>query len=55
MALAWTIANKDVNLAILGATKVSQLEENIKALDVVSKLNGTTEKKINEILKNKPE
>jgi voltage-dependent potassium channel beta subunit len=34
LALAWVLANPNVSSAIIGATKVSQLEENLKALEV---------------------
>ncbi len=33
LAIAWTIRNPNVTTAILGATKRSQLEDNLKALD----------------------
>jgi aryl-alcohol dehydrogenase-like predicted oxidoreductase len=35
---------------ILGASKKEQLEDNIKALDVLAKMDDATYKKINEIL-----
>lgn len=35
LSIAWTIANPNVTTAILGATKREQLEENLKALDVL--------------------
>ncbi len=54
MAIAWTIANPDVTTAILGATKPSQLEDNLKALDVVKMLNPETMGWIDDILQNKP-
>ena len=38
LAVAWVIANKDVSTCILGASKVSQLDENFKALEVYKKL-----------------
>jgi voltage-dependent potassium channel beta subunit len=38
LAIAWTIRNPNVTTAILGATKRSQLEDNLKALDVVKLL-----------------
>ena len=40
--------------SILGATKKQQLEENLKALDVVKKLSPELMEKIEKILQNKP-
>jgi voltage-dependent potassium channel beta subunit len=54
LAIAWTIKNPNVTTAILGATKKSQLEENLKALDAVSKLTPDVMEKIEKILQNKP-
>ena len=55
LAIAWTINNPNVTTTILGATKKQQLEENLKALDVVSLLTPEINKKIEKILQNKPE
>ena len=55
LAIAWTINNPNVTTTILGATKKQQLEENLKALDVVSLLTPENNKKIEKILQNKPE
>lgn len=38
LAIAWTLKNDNCTSTILGATKISQLEENLGALDVVPKL-----------------
>lgn len=38
LALAWCAANPRVSTVILGATRAAQLEENLKAIDVVAKL-----------------
>lgn len=35
LALAWTMSNKDVSTVLTGATKVEQLEENLKAVQLV--------------------
>lgn len=55
LSLAWTLANPHVSTAILGATKESQLTENLKALEVLPLL--TTEKlaKVDEIMGTKPQ
>lgn len=54
LAIAWTIHNPNVTTAILGATKKEQLQENLKALDVVSLLTGEVIEDIEKILQNKP-
>ena len=54
LAIAWTLANPNVNTAILGATKKTQLEENLKALDVLPRLTPEVLVNIEEILENKP-
>ena len=54
LAIAWTLYNNDTTLTILGATSVSQLQENIKGLEIVKKFNGKIETRINEILGNLP-
>lgn len=54
LAIAWTIKNPNVTTAILGATKKTQLEENLKALDAVKLLSDDVMNKIEEILQNKP-
>ncbi|NCT93871.1 MAG: aldo/keto reductase [Chitinophagaceae bacterium] len=54
LAIAWTIRNPHVTTAILGATKKEQLEENLKALDVLPLLTEEIMHKIEGILQNKP-
>ena len=54
LALAWCLKNKNVSTVILGASKVSQLEENLKCIDALPKLTDEVMLKIEEILKNKP-
>lgn len=54
LALAWTIKNPNVSTAITGASKVSQLQENLKALEVVKLLTPEVLAKIEEIVANKP-
>ena len=39
LALAWCMANKDVSTVLLGFTKVSQVDENLKALELYEKWN----------------
>ena len=52
LALAWTVRNPLISNCILGATKVEQLEDNLKAID---KLTPDVLQEIEEILQNKPE
>jgi len=40
LALAWTMANTDVSVVLMGATKISQLEENLKAVELVAKFDS---------------
>eukprot|EP00349_Pseudokeronopsis_sp_Brazil_P006793 CAMPEP_0202964660 /NCGR_PEP_ID=MMETSP1396-20130829/8738_1 /ASSEMBLY_ACC=CAM_ASM_000872 /TAXON_ID= /ORGANISM="Pseudokeronopsis sp., Strain Brazil" /LENGTH=154 /DNA_ID=CAMNT_0049686913 /DNA_START=457 /DNA_END=918 /DNA_ORIENTATION=- len=54
LALAWVIASKDVSTALLGFTKVSQVEENLKALELYRKWTPELEKKVNDILETDP-
>jgi len=54
LALAWCVQNKNVSTVLLGATKPSQLEENLSALQVVSKLTDLHMAKIDEMMNNKP-
>jgi voltage-dependent potassium channel beta subunit len=55
LALLWCNANPNVSTVILGASKKSQLLDNLKALDSKSKLTPDVTAKIEEILGNKPE
>ncbi|KAK4051352.1 hypothetical protein OIV83_002836 [Microbotryomycetes sp. JL201] len=55
LAIAWTMKNPHVSTVLLGATKPHQLEENLKALDVVPKMTDDIMKEIEDILGNKPQ
>lgn len=55
LAIAWTALNPNVSTCILGASSLEQLEENLKALDVLPKLTPEVVKEIESILENKPE
>lgn len=46
LAIAWCLRNPNVSSVILGASRVSQLEENLRALDVVSRVEEPAWKKI---------
>ena len=54
MALLWCNANKNVSTVILGASKKSQLVDNLKALDSKAKLTADVISRIEEIVGNKP-
>jgi voltage-dependent potassium channel beta subunit len=53
LALAWCVKNPHVSTIITGASKVSQVEENFQALDVVLKLTHEVMERIEGILDNK--
>eukprot|EP00826_Nyctotherus_ovalis_P016428 TRINITY_DN14750_c0_g4_i3.p1 TRINITY_DN14750_c0_g4~~TRINITY_DN14750_c0_g4_i3.p1 ORF type:complete len:228 (+),score=85.83 TRINITY_DN14750_c0_g4_i3:73-756(+) len=55
LALAWCIVNKDVSTCLIGATKPQQVVENIGALEVAKKWNNDIEKKVEDIMKNRPD
>ena len=54
LSIAWCIKNPHVSTAILGATKKTQLIDNLKALDAVEKLTPEVMNKIETIMKTKP-
>lgn len=54
LALAWCLLNPHVSTVITGASKESQLVENLKALDVVDQLTPQVVETIEGILDNKP-
>lgn len=54
LALAWVIKNPHVSVAILGATKASQITENVKCLELYPKLTEEVMKEISEALGNDP-
>jgi voltage-dependent potassium channel beta subunit len=54
LSIAWCISNPNVTTAILGATKESQLMENLKALEVYSKLTPGILAEIDTIMGSKP-
>ena len=50
MALAWCLKNPHVTTVITGASRVEQLQENLKALDVLPKLTPDVMARIDQIL-----
>jgi voltage-dependent potassium channel beta subunit len=55
LAIAWCLKNPNVSTVITGASKVQQVEENMRSLDVVKKLKRPVMDRIEDILKNKPD
>jgi len=54
LAIAWTIKNPHVSTTILGATKVSQLKENLGALEVAARITPSEMEQIEAVLQNRP-
>lgn len=54
LALAWCLNNPNVSTVITGASKVKQVEQNMKTMDVIDKVDEEVISKIEEILDNKP-
>lgn len=55
LSLAWAIANRDVSTCLLGFSRLSQVDENMKALELYKKWDAELEKKVRDILGNDPE
>lgn len=55
LAMAWVIANKDVSTAITGCSKIEQLEEVVKAVQIYHKITPEVSKKIEDLLGNRPD
>lgn len=54
LCIAWCISNPNVSTAILGATKESQLTENLKALEVLPLITAEVKERIDAIMGTKP-
>jgi voltage-dependent potassium channel beta subunit len=54
LSLAWCLKNPHVSTVILGASRLSQLENNLKAFDMVEKLTPEVMNKIEAIVDNRP-
>lgn len=55
LALAWCLKNPHVSTVILGASRVEQLHDNLKALDLLPKMTADVMAAIDDVLGNKPE
>jgi voltage-dependent potassium channel beta subunit len=54
LALAWCLKNSNVSTVITGASKVEQLKDNLRAFEVLEKMNEEVMLSIEGILQNKP-
>lgn len=54
LAMAWVVSNPDVSTALTGATRVEQLVDTLKSLEIVPKLTTEVQKRIEDIFKNEP-
>ncbi len=54
LAIVWCLKNQHVSTVILGASRLSQLEDNLKAMEALEKLDDEAMEKIEGILQNKP-
>lgn len=54
LALAWVLRNKDVSTAIIGFSSLAHLEENIKAVEIYKKFTPEIDKRLEELIGNKP-
>jgi voltage-dependent potassium channel beta subunit len=54
LALAWCLNNPNVSTVITGASRPEQVSENMKSLEVASKLDSGVLERIEDILGNKP-
>lgn len=50
MALAWILKNPNVSTVIMGASKLEQLEQNLKSLDVIPQLTSEVMNKIDSVI-----
>ncbi len=55
LAIAWCLHNPNISTVITGASKISQVEENMKSIDLLDKLTPDIVEHIEAILDNKPE
>ncbi len=55
LALAWCLKNPNVSSVITGASRAEQVNENMKALDVLEQLDDGVMEKIEKVLQNKPD
>lgn len=54
LSLAWCLKNPNVSTVVTGASKVEQITENMRALEVASKLDAALMEQIEKVMQNKP-
>jgi voltage-dependent potassium channel beta subunit len=54
LALAWCLKNPNVSTVILGASKITHLEENLKSIEIYKTLTDEVMEQIEQVLNNKP-
>lgn len=54
LALLWCLSNSNVSTVILGASRLSQLKDNLSALDARDRVNADVLRKIDKIMDNTP-
>ncbi|KAL4169615.1 hypothetical protein KRP22_010533 [Phytophthora ramorum] len=55
LAIAWSLSNENVSTVLLGASRIEQLDENLKALEFVDKITPDIRAKIDAIAQFTPE
>jgi aryl-alcohol dehydrogenase-like predicted oxidoreductase len=50
LAIAWALKNRNVSSVILGVSKLEQLEDNLKSIQVKEKIDDKIMNKISNIL-----
>ena len=55
LAIAWCLLNQNVSTVILGASRAAQVLENLKALEVLPRLDASVVERIEAVLQNKPQ
>ena len=55
LGLAWCLKNPHVSTVMTGASRPEQVVENMKAVDVVDKLDSGIMKRIDDVLGNRPD
>lgn len=54
LALAWCLKNENVSTVITGASKVEQVEQNMKTMDILDQVDDEIMERIEDVLDNKP-
>ena len=55
LSIAWCLKNPNVSSVITGASRLEQMQENLKSLDIVAKLTPDVMSRLDEISRNIPE